>query len=149
MPEVLNLNALSRGNGSSPRRGVLHALATLGVGAFVGSRGGPSAEAKKKGKKGNKGKNNKKDRCPECSSICHSKFTLAGGHTTCGNFPSTNCTLCTSVDDCVESDDDFPFCVTEVENLNTGEKVPMTCGGSPPGVCLNVLACLPLPPPMG
>lgn len=145
MPDFLKV--LAPGTAASPRRGLLSALATVGVGSILGRLGAPSAEAKKKGKKNkNKSKDNKKDSCPECSSICHSKFTLAGGHTTCGNFPITNCAPCTSIDDCVETDSDFPYCVTEVENLNTGEKVPATCGVSPPGVCLKVHACIPLPP---
>jgi hypothetical protein len=146
MPGLLRV--LTPGTGASPRRGVLRALATVGAGSILGGLGAPSAEAKRKGKNKNKNKNKDKtkDRCAECSSICHFKFTLAGGHTTCGNFPTTNCIPCTSVEDCVDNNDDFLFCVTEVENLNTGQKNPFTCGGSPPGVCLNVLACIPLPP---
>lgn len=145
MPELLRV--LTLGTGASPRRGVLRALVTLGAGGILGGLSAPSADAKKKGKNKNKNKDKTKDRCAECSSICHFKFTLAGGHTTCGNFPTTsNCTPCTSVEDCVEIDGNFPFCVTEIEDLNTGEKGPFTCGGSTPGICLNVLACIPLPP---
>jgi hypothetical protein len=140
MPELLD--ALTRENGSSPRRGVLRTLATLGVGAFVGGRSAPSAEAKKKGKK-NKNKNKGKDRCAECASSCNYVFSGPGGQKICAEtvLLPASCTPCTSHSQCLAADGQFPYCISEQEDLATGEKVSAVCEGSPPGRCMVALAC--------
>lgn len=140
MPE--SLNALTRDIGPSPRRGVLSVLATVGVGALFGGRGAPSAEAKKKGKKG-KDKCKKCPSCEECADFCQGVFIGAGGQRICADKGVRgDCIPCSSNSDCIAVDSDYPYCVTEFEQLATGEKLPLSCEGSTqPGLCAVVYAC--------
>jgi hypothetical protein len=146
MPALLG--ALTRDVGPSPRRGVLRALATMGVGAFVGSRGVPSAEAKKKGKKGNK--NNGKDRCKqcpscdECPSSCPRLDRLTEGKICSIGAEGEACRTCASNSECLSVSNRYRHCVVEEVDLATGETFPLACSGAPPGSgrCVAVLPCI-------